>query len=386
MTRSLLRAVPPLGGAATDVLIENDRFAAFGSTVGAVDDVIDGAGFLMLPGPIESHEHIDKTLWGEPWRSNSAGPTLTDLIENERRVLRTVTTPTASRAKALVRHYVARGTTRLRTHVDVNPETGLGSVQALLGLRERLRDLVDIELVAFPQRGMLITPGTADLMDAAIGVGIETIGGIDPAGIGRDPIRHLETIFTIAERRGCAVDIHLHDGGELGAWQIERIVDFVAATGLQGRTMISHAYCLGELPPARQEALGRRLAEQRVALMTTGAVRQRAAAGAAAARWASPCAWATTASAMPGRRSATATCWNAPCCSPTASTGPRTPSSPRCSPASRPPRPARWWPRPAASSRARGRWLADRLHRVDLTKLNNLTKLIIFRFRSAAHA
>lgn len=284
MTRSLLRAVPPLGGAATDVLIENDRFAAFGSTVGAVDDVIDGAGFLMLPGPIESHAHIDKTLWGEPWRSNSAGPTLTDLIENERRVLRTVTTPTASRAKALVRHYVARGTTRLRTHVDVNPETGLGSVQALLGLRERLRDLVDIELVAFPQRGMLITPGTADLMDAAIGVGIETIGGIDPAGIGRDPIRHLETIFTIAERRGCAVDIHLHDGGELGAWQIERIVDFVAATGLQGRTMISHAYCLGELPPARQEALGRRLAEQRVALMTTGAVRQRAAAGAAAAR------------------------------------------------------------------------------------------------------
>jgi cytosine deaminase len=269
MTRTLLRAVRPLGGATTDVLIEDGRFAAFGSTPGTADDVIDGGDLLMLPGLIESHAHIDKTLWGEPWRSNSAGPTLTDLIENERRVLRTVTTPTASRAEALVRHYVAMGATRIRTHVDVDPDTGLASVEALLGLRERLRDLVDIELVAFPQRGMLITPGTADLMDAAIGLGVETIGGIDPAGIDRDPIRHLETIFAIAERRGCAVDIHLHDGGELGAWQIDRIVDFVAAAGLQGRAMISHAYCLGEVPSARQEAIGRRLADQRIALMTT---------------------------------------------------------------------------------------------------------------------
>lgn len=268
MSRLVVRNVRPLGGAPTDVVIADGRFAAIGpAPPGGAS--LDGAGMLMLPGLIESHAHIDKTLWGEPWRPNTAGPTIPDMIANEQAVLRTVTTPTATRAEALVRHYVAMGTTRIRTHVDVDPETGLSSVEALLDLRERLRGLVDIELVAFPQRGMLITPGTAELMDQAIALGVETIGGIDPAGIDRDPIRHLETIFAIAERRGCAIDIHLHDGGELGAWQIERILDFVGATGLEGRAMISHAYCLGELPPARQEAIGRRLADRRVALMTT---------------------------------------------------------------------------------------------------------------------
>ena len=102
-------------------------------------------------------------------------------------------------------------------------------------------------------------------------MGVETVGGLDPAGIDNDPIRHLETIFDLASKHGRGVDIHLHDVGELGLWQIERIADFTAASGLAGKVMVSHAFCLGMVPTARIEALGRRLAELRISLMTTGA-------------------------------------------------------------------------------------------------------------------
>jgi cytosine deaminase len=157
----------------------------------------------------------------------------------------------------------------MRSHIDVAPDIGLHHVEAMLALRETYRDMIDMQFVVFPQTGMLIQPGTVELMDQALGMGVETVGGLDPAGIDNDPIRHLTTIFDLAGKHGCGLDIHLHDRGELGLWQIERIADFTKARGLAGKVMISHAYCLGMFPHARIEALGRWLAELRISLMTT---------------------------------------------------------------------------------------------------------------------
>jgi cytosine deaminase len=100
-------------------------------------------------------------------------------------------------------------------------------------------------------------------------MGVETVGGLDPAGIHNDPIAHLKTIFDMAAKHGKGVDIHLHDKGELGLWQIERIADFTAASGLKNKVMISHAYCLGQFPEARIEKTGRRLGELGISLMTS---------------------------------------------------------------------------------------------------------------------
>jgi len=267
----LVRNVRPLGGPAVDVSVVDGRFAAFGAGLSPAPGAttVDGRGLLMLPGLVESHTHLDKTLWGQPWRPNTAGPALRDYIENERRVLAASPVPAAERARRLVRQFIATGTTHIRTHVDVDPDTGLVSVEALLQVREAHRDSVGLEIVAFPQQGMLIRPGTAELMERAIGMGVETVGGIDPAGIDNDPIGHLRIVFGIAERTGCGVDIHLHDGGQLGAWEIERIVAFTRAAGLAGRVMVSHAYCLGEIPQGQMEGIGRGLADQRIALMTS---------------------------------------------------------------------------------------------------------------------
>ncbi|WP_166359957.1 amidohydrolase family protein [Pseudomonas akapageensis] len=266
-----LRNVRPYGGAAEDIRIEAGRIAerrpAIASPLAAGD--IDGRNQVLTPALVESHVHLDKTLWGQPWRSNSAGPTLKDYIANERQVLREIDTPIAQRAGALLENCIARGSLRMRCHVDIDPEFGLRHVEAMLQLRERYRDLIDLQLVVFPQTGLISRPGTAELMREAMGLGVENVGGLDPCGIDNDPIAQLDFVFDLAREHNRGIDIHLHDKGELGLWQIALIADYTERFQRQGRVMISHAYCLGMEPWARVLPLAERLAALGISLMSS---------------------------------------------------------------------------------------------------------------------
>lgn len=121
------------------------------------------------------------------------------------------------------------GTTIVRSHIGIAPNMCLAQVEAMMHLREARSDRGDLQFVAFPQQGLLCSPGTTDLIRAAIDMGVETVGGLDPAGIDGDPDNQLRFIFDLAMEKGTGVDIHLHDNGELGAWQVERIADYTAA-------------------------------------------------------------------------------------------------------------------------------------------------------------
>src|SRR5262249_61471213 len=102
---------------------------------------------------------------------------------------------------------------------------------------------VTVEQVAFPQGGILSSPGTAELLDVALGLeGVGTVGGIDPAGMDRNPVGHLDAVFGLAERHGAGIDFHLHDGGSLGAFELELIIDRTPARGLAGEVTRGHAY------------------------------------------------------------------------------------------------------------------------------------------------
>lgn len=232
-------------------------------------DAVDCAGWLVLPAFVEPHVHLDKTLWGEDWVPGRHASTLRDYIENERRVLSANATPPEVRAGRLLSEMLRHGTTAVRSHVDVAPDVGLAHVEAMLRLRDAWGDRIDLQFVAFPQQGLLSRPGTAELMREAIDMGVETVGGLDPAGIDGDPAGQLRFIFDLAVAKGAGIDIHLHDPGELGAWQVEQIADHAEASGLSGRVMISHAYCLGMIPRSRLERIGRRLADLRISLMTS---------------------------------------------------------------------------------------------------------------------
>lgn len=264
----LLLDVRPVGREVTDVLVRDGRVDSLGKRPSEWNGTtIDGGGQLLLPGLVDGHGHVDKTLWGQPWRPHSGGSGLESLIANEwehRRAL----PPVAERAASVLEAYIANGTTHVRTHVDVDVYVGLRGVEGVLEARERMAGRIDVQIVAFPQGGLLVRPGTAELLDRAVEEGADLVGGIDPAGFDGDPVGHLDAIFGIAERRGCGVDIHLHDGGELGRWQLELIVQRTRVLDLAGRVTVSHAFCLADGPEATVLPLLERLAEQRISLAT----------------------------------------------------------------------------------------------------------------------
>ena len=267
----LLRNVRPMAGAAVDLLAGGgviERVAA-GIAPPAGADVVDGRGGVLLPALVDAHMHLDKTFWGLPWRPHEAGPTTLERIETERRLRRELRLPIDAQAERLVRQAVSRGTLHIRSHVDVDTEIGLRHVEAVMTARSRLRDLVSIQVVAFPQSGVVTRPGTADLLEQAVKDGAELIGGVDPSGIDGDAAGQLDAVFGIAGRHGAGVDIHLHDPGEQGAAQIRLIAERTRALGLGGRVAISHAFCLGMVDESLAARLVDLLREQRIAIMTT---------------------------------------------------------------------------------------------------------------------
>jgi cytosine deaminase len=223
---------------------------------------------LTLPGFVDGHCHLDKTLWGMPWRPHAAGATVAERIEAERAVRGSLPVPTIERGRALLEQMLACGTTALRTHVDIDTARRLDDLHAILELREQNRDRVDMQIVAFPQSGILRDRGVAELLDAALGEGADLVGGLDPLGIDRDLKGHLDVVFALASRHGKGVDIHLHDGGESGLAQIEDIAARTAAHGLGGKVAISHAFALGDARPDALRRVADDLAKAGVAIMT----------------------------------------------------------------------------------------------------------------------
>ena len=264
--------IRPNGQAPCDVLVQNGRFAAFGNPVAPPGTAtIDGGGRLMLPGLVEAHTHLDKTLWGMDWHPHSSGPRLIDKIEGERALRKTLDIDPARQSERQALQASKMGTTHIRSHVDVDTEVGLGGIRGVAATRAKLAQKIDIQIVAFPQSGLLIRPGTAALMDAALAEGADAVGGLDPSAIDRDPKGHLDVVFGLAQNHAKPVDIHLHEPAELGAFSLELIVERTRALGMQGKVMLGHAFCLGMADQTYARTLLDLLAREDIAVMTTGA-------------------------------------------------------------------------------------------------------------------
>ena len=206
----LLRGGTPWGHEpGSDVLVRDGEIARIGPVPdadAANAEVVDVADSLVLPGLVEAHCHLDKTLTGLRWEPHSAGDALAERIANDRTRRHELGIPREDGVRDLLRMMVAAGTSYVRTHTDVDPEIGLGGVEVVASVAAELADQVTVEQVAFPQHGILATPGTADLLEAAMGAGAGVVGGIDPAGMDRDPVRHLDIVFALAEQHGARLD------------------------------------------------------------------------------------------------------------------------------------------------------------------------------------
>lgn len=270
MSDLLITNTRPMGGASADILIKGGRIAAIGQGLGAENiSVEDAAGRIAIPGLVDAHTHLDKSLLGYPWYVNEVGPRLIDKIDNERKVKREYGLDAHVQSMRQSLQSVSYGTTLIRSHVDIDTDQGLVALEGVMETRRQLEGVVEIEVVAFPQSGLMRRPGTAELLDKAMAMGADLVGGLDPCGMDRDPKAHLDTIFAIAEKHGKGIDIHLHESGELGAFSMEMIFERIRALGMRGKVAVSHAFCLGDPDWNMTQALIDACAELDIPILTT---------------------------------------------------------------------------------------------------------------------
>ncbi|WP_314622196.1 amidohydrolase family protein [Streptomyces stackebrandtii] len=264
----VFRNVRPFGAAKpTDLVVVDGRIANGPAPLGA--KVVEGGGRIALPSLVDAHIHPDKTTWGGSWVSRRPASSIADYVAQDVELFKAQRRPVAERAYGLMSHTVTRGTRAMRAHADVAPAYGLAGVEGVAEARGRLRHALDVQIVAFPQHGVIRTPGTAALLERAAREGtIDMIGGIDPIGFDQALDAQLDLVFGIADRHGVGVDIHLHDRGEKGIKAMRGIIDRTRALSLAGKVTVSHVFCLPGLSDSDLGSLAADLGAQDIALTT----------------------------------------------------------------------------------------------------------------------
>ncbi|WP_207307786.1 amidohydrolase family protein [Arthrobacter sp. S39] len=265
----VLRNVRPWGGDPADVTLDGGVVAAVGPVTpegaapagGAVAgsaagaEVVEGRGRILLPSFSDVHVHLDSTLLGLPFRPHTGAPGVWNMMLNDRHNWRGAEATVAERATLTLGAMIERGTTRVRSYAQVDVDAGLERFEGVLAAREAHRDRADVAVIAFPQAGLLREAGSADVLEEALKLGADVVGGIDPCALDRDPVRHLDIVFGLAEKYSVPVDIHLHEPGQLGLFSAQLILERTKALGMQGLVTISHGYGLADLPAGQLQEL-----------------------------------------------------------------------------------------------------------------------------------
>ncbi|WP_067585074.1 cytosine deaminase [Endozoicomonas ascidiicola] len=203
-------------------------------------DVIDGNGQLALPPFVDPHVHLDTALTaGEPvW--NRSG-TLFEGIQNWSERKKTLTRDDVKqRASKALEWYIAQGVQHVRSHVDTT-DPSLTALHGLLELREEVKDLIDIQLVAFPQEGIPSYPKGAELMEEALKLGADVVGGIPHFEYTREyGLESLKTVFELAEKYDRLIDIHCDEIDDDQSRFVETVATMALERSMGHRVTASH--------------------------------------------------------------------------------------------------------------------------------------------------
>ena len=238
-------------GDLVDIVVEGELIhdTAAGSAA-AVSDRIDCAGKLVLPAFIDSHVHLDKALIRDDLREHDG--TLAGAIgaihERKRRYS---VEDVRSRARAVIEESVRLGTTRLRSHVDVDTIGGLTPLEGVMAAAADCSDIAEVRTVAFPQEGLLRDPGALDLMEAALEMGADVVGGMPHWEPNEAAQReHVRLCFELAQRFDRDVDMHVDETDDGNVRTLEMVADEALRLNFTGRVCAGH---VGSLAAADHE-------------------------------------------------------------------------------------------------------------------------------------
>jgi len=208
-------------------------------------EIIDVGGSLVLPPFIEPHIHLDTTLTaGEPeW--NLSGTLFEGIQRWSQRKESLTLEDVKTRSKKAIKWQIAQGIGHIRTHVDVTDPT-LTALKAMLEVKEEMKEYVDIQLVAFPQEGILSYPNGIELLEEAIKMGADVVGGIPHFEFTREyGVESMKIAFDLAEKYDRLVDIHCDEIDDEQSRFVEVVAKEAYERGLGSRTTASHTTAMG---------------------------------------------------------------------------------------------------------------------------------------------
>ena len=223
----------------TDLGIRDGRIVEVGPAESAAE-TIDLGGRLVTPPLVEPHIHLDAVLTvGQP-RPNVSGSLFEGIAVWADRVASLSYDDVQARVRQVLRWQLACGVQHVRSHVDVT-DPQLRALRALIDLREETRGLIDLQLVAFPQVGMLSFDAGRDLMRQAVELGADVVGGIPHYELTReDGVESVKFAMALADEHGLAVDIHCDETDDDHSRFVEVMVAETIRRGMSGRVTASH--------------------------------------------------------------------------------------------------------------------------------------------------
>lgn len=253
------------GEALQDVAIENGKIVKIAPTIdGAAKEVIEADGRVLIPGLVESHIHLDKALIAD--REPNKSGTLKEAIQVTAKLKPTFTEEDVyNRAKQALEMIIRRGATTVRTHSEFDPAQGFTGFKMILKLKEEYKDMIDMQVVAFPQEGIFKAPGTEQMMYEAMEMGADVVGGIPyndaPAN------EHIDLIFEIAKKYDKDIDLHQDFADEADETSIEYLCEKTIKEGYEGRVSVGHLTALHAMKKEELDRVISKMAQAKINVM-----------------------------------------------------------------------------------------------------------------------
>lgn len=231
---------------------------------GGAGQVIEGDGHVLIPGLIESHLHLDKALIADRMPNRSG--TLQEAIAVTAKLKPTFTAEDVrERAEKTLRNIIRNGVTHLRTQSEFDPAGGFTGFKVIMELKAKYKEQIDIQVVAFPQEGIMKAPGTEAMMHEAMEMGADIVGGIPYNDLSAE--EHINLVFEIAKKYDKPLDFHQDFKDDMAGTSIEYLAKKTIAEGYQGRVSVGHLTSLGAFPPDQLAPIAELMAKAGISVM-----------------------------------------------------------------------------------------------------------------------
>jgi cytosine deaminase len=246
-----------------DIGVEQGRIIAIERGISSEADVYDAKGYLVCPGLIETHIHLDKSRIIDrcaPQERSQLSPVKGVTPLKKSMSVEDVRT----RAERTLEECIKHGTTRMRTQVEVDPGIGMRGFEGVQSLIADYRWAIDIEICVFPQEGLINYPGTEELLIEGLKRGARVIGGAPRYDT--EEAGQIHRIFELACEFDVDIDMHLDVGPTPDAMNIHLVRELTDKYQRGGRVVVGHMAKLSLMPPDEVAALARSLADTGVAV------------------------------------------------------------------------------------------------------------------------